>query len=309
MMGVRFGACSQCYAKILPGKNRCGACGAWETGAENLAPVDLRPLIEIPRPPHDRIETGPWDRCFGPEKPPFGVVQTSVTLLGGARGAGKSTFFLQWCAGLLTTLPLGWIAYLGNEEHASEVLARAERIGLPPDVVSRIHAFESLDLATHLAYLERLARQDWSAPTALHPAAILLDSLSGLCGDNREAFLHVCRLLKKIAKHTCRAPVLIIDHITKSEQFHGPEAVQHDVDAVFGLELQEDTGKRYLHPSKNRFGPTGAIAEVVFDMTPTGLAPFSGKLGKKHYENGVELPKTDPAAKRGASSSKAPNRS
>lgn len=305
-----FGAkkCSTCEALLLPGKTQCGACGSWQDETATAPAIGaLKPLSTIKTAVHERIATGVWDRCFGPHEPPYGVAKTCRTLVGGARGAGKSTFLLQWCAGFLATVsiaardsgaPLPWIGYLNCEEAAEDINARLDRLSLS-FWRDQVRAVDSLEASTHLGILEGLAKLDPLDKSADRPAAIVLDSISALVGDSREGYAYALKLIQKITKETCLCPAMIVIHLTKTDAFAGPEAAHHDVDHILGIEVSVSSDLRFFHPSKNRYGPAGASAEVACSMTPLGLVPFTGESQRKTYENGVDVtPPKAPKKKR-----------
>jgi len=97
------------------------------------------------------------------------------------------------------------------------------------------------------------------------PVAIVLDSLSKACPDPDEAVQFAKRL-----KEFCTAidaAVILIDHVTKEEDFAGLMALQHEVDSTLLFTVYEDE-VRELKTVKNRNGPT---MKMLFNMTERGL--------------------------------------
>lgn len=88
----------------------------------------------------------------------------------------------------------------------------------------------------------------------------------------------MCKAFKDYAV-LLKAPVIIIDHVTKDEDFAGLMQLQHAVDTTLILSLDEND-TRYLTTIKNRFGP--ANISVILDMTERGL--FLGKIDETKEE-------------------------
>src|SRR4051795_13010357 len=105
--------CAQCAHESAKWMGQCPGCGAWNTLAEEAAPVGrggaprgraVRPValaeVEAPRIPRLHTGIGELDRVLG-----GGLVPGSLVLLGGSPGIGKST---------LTSMALGNLAGAGR---------------------------------------------------------------------------------------------------------------------------------------------------------------------------------------------------
>jgi len=212
-------------------------------------------LSSVVNASRDRIATGIADELFGSDGGgPKGIVRTSVTLLGGEPGAGKSTLLTQLVHRLVAIMGREAL-YIAAEEDASEIRMRADRLRCErQDLVRVLPAMSGCsDLATVL--------------TSRQPCAIILDSLHGLVGDDAAAADEVLTTLKMQAVRL-RAPVIVVQQITKSDEIAGRMSEQHAVDTVMTFTAEGDE-KRILHVEKNRFGR--AFISATFEMSAIGL--------------------------------------
>jgi DNA repair protein RadA/Sms len=203
-----------------------------------------------------RLQTGPWDECFGTDyiSRRSGIVNTSVTLLGGAPGAGKSTFSLQ-LADAISASTLREVLYIAAEEDAAEVLARARRIQIKN--LNRIRIYP-MGATTELSLVFASRK----------PAAIVVDSLPKLVPDHDQA-VEFCERFKPYTIEM-KAPAIIIDQVNKEGDFAGLMKLQHAVDTLLIFyKVDEHTELRELHVEKNRFGIAN-ISKFLM-MTETGL--------------------------------------
>lgn len=243
--------CSRCDYRFDASRSQCPSCKQWNVpeGATAAAQGDQTVLLsEVTGDDVARYETGPWDICFG-----GGIVTTSTTLIGGTPGAGKSTLSLQLADAIARTTKRE-ILYVGTEESAKEIKARADRLRLKNQPLIRVFPMGSnADMGAVF-----LARK---------PSAIILDSLPGLTPDQDMA-VELCKRLKDYAV-TLTAPVLIIDHVTKQDDFAGLMSLQHAVDTLLTLYPTHQGEKRELTTLKNRHGPANISTNL--EMTPGGL--------------------------------------
>lgn len=245
--------CRVCNLSFSSDKAQCPGCGAWQaTGAMQANPAnDLADetvlLSDVPDTAYPRIDLGMFNKIFG-----GGLTRGSVNLLGGAPGAGKSTMSLQ-LATIIAKNESSEVLYIAAEEASVDVKARAVRIGADLPRIRVLPMGALSDLGT--VFLRR------------SPCAVILDSLPAFVSDPEEA-VTLCHILKSFAVKL-DAPMLVVDHITKSDDFAGTMKLQHAVDATFTL-YPADVGElRTFTTIKNRFGP--ANVELLLMMTPKGL--------------------------------------
>jgi len=188
-----------------------------------------------------------------------GVVNTSVTLIGGDRGAGKSTLMNQLLDEISISLGRESL-YIACEEAREEIKLRADRLKLQNSHLVRI--VEALSGASNIADLISIRK----------PCAVALDSLRGMVGDDKNDSIEVCKRCKVLAVEN-HCPIFILQHVTKDEQIAGSNDDQHEVDTVMTF-FPEHGDVRLLEVQKNRFGR--AFIGQRFLMTPTGLRISGG---------------------------------
>lgn len=227
-------------------------------------------LKDVQPDPRPRIKSGPWDWCFGcsfSEKTQrveaLGIICTSARIVGGERGGGKSTLFLQ-IAQAVSVLLQREVALVLTEESKEQVKGRADRLGLDSPWIRLIPAMGEIPNIRELL-LE------------IKPCMTFIDSLQGLAGDSEEGALVLSRLGKEIAVKT-RGPVIMSSHVTKDGQIAGKEAVQHVVDAIDTFFVEETDGNIRRHEvEKNRDGK--AYVSTLYRMTERGLIWLSDEGG------------------------------
>ena len=253
-------ACSFCGKAYDSFKRACPRCKT--PSVETTRSGGLTKLLsEADEKPFVRLSTGPWDKCFGPAngRDPDGIVHTGVTLIGGKAGGGKSTLSLQLSDAIAAKCKRE-VIYLCTEEDIPEVRMRAERIQ-----IKNKHLIRGL---TTLNGVEALAQLD-SILNQYKPCAIILDSVVGLMGKDKVGAVELAKLLKGYSVKL-QAPSIIIDHVTKADDFAGLEELQHTVDTTMTLFPSEHAPNiRILETLKNRFGQ--AFVRVLLEMTETGL--------------------------------------
>ncbi|MGI9169185.1 MAG: DNA repair protein RadA [Caulobacteraceae bacterium] len=265
-------ACQACGAVHSKWAGQCGACGAWNSLAEEIVsrpPGALEPgrgarsrsfafedLRTLSAPP-PRILTGigEFDRVCG-----GGIVPGSAILLAGDPGVGKSTLLLQVCGEAARRGAA--CAYVSGEEATAQIRARARRLGL---------ADTDVNLATETAL-----RDIVGALKKDRFDLVVVDSIQTLWSDAHEAGpgsvtqVRACAgELARLAKRRGMA-VILVGHVTKDGQIAGPRVVEHMVDAVLSFEGERGYPFRVLRAAKNRFGATDEIG--VFEMGDSGLA-------------------------------------
>ncbi len=250
-------ACVSCGYKFDADKTQCPSCRKFNPDPVFDADGDGTVLLsDAAIPPVRRIVTGAWDPCFGVETDDdgeelLGIVSSSSNLLGGAPGAGKSTLSLQLCDAIAKATARE-ILYIATEEGMGPIRARAQRLKLKN--ISRIRMLPmgvDGDLATIIANRK--------------PAAFVFDSLSDGFPDPKDQ-IEFCRRLKAYCVDL-DAPAIIVDHVTKDEDFAGFMALQHQVDATLLFTVYDD-GVRELKTVKSR---NGACRKVLLNMTNRGL--------------------------------------
>jgi len=263
--------CQTCGHRAPKWLGKCPECAEWnsfseellrgrrnslkpQTSAKNNGAV--QPITEVQALKNKRWTTGisEFDRTLG-----GGMVEGSLTLIGGNPGIGKSTLVLQ---------SMGCVAnaghkvlYISGEESPAQIKMRAERLGALSE-----NLFISPEIC--IEEVQRLIDK-------VDPAVLVLDSIQtfftselssapGSIGQVREVAFKIFQDVKKRS-----LAALLIGHITKDGAIAGPKALEHIVDTVIYFEGDKGHSYRLLRTIKNRFGPTPEIG--VFEMRPEGL--------------------------------------
>lgn len=263
--------CTECGAQTLRWSGQCMQCGAWNTLEERVvsaktshtvkATSDTRALrfSEVNADATRRWPIGDreWDRTLG-----GGIVPGSLILLGGDPGVGKSTLILQ----VATTLAESHsVLYASGEESASQVLLRAQRLGIP---TGNCYLLSMTDLEQVLAEAKRLETDILVIDSIQTMQMSDADGIVGSVSQVKEC----TQVLLHFAKESGTA-VIIIGHVTKEGNIAGPRLLEHMVDTVLYLEGEAGHPLRILRAAKNRFGDTAESG--VFSMQREGLSAVS----------------------------------
>lgn len=215
------------------------------------------PIADIPPDEGKRISTqiGEFDRILG-----GGLIEGSVTLVGGEPGVGKSTLMLQ-VAHEIALRDNRTILYITGEESARQTRMRAERLGaLAPTLLVQCET----DVQTIIETL-----------TTVKPAVAVVDSIQtlsaaevGSAPGSIAQIRETAARLVRVAKETGLA-LFFIGHVTKEGIVAGPRLLEHMVDTVLYFEGERHFSYRILRAVKNRFGSTNEIG--IFEMTEKGL--------------------------------------
>jgi DNA repair protein RadA/Sms len=216
-----------------------------------------QPITEIPSGEDKRVSTGiaEFDRILG-----GGLVEGSVTLLGGEPGVGKSTLLLQ-VAHLLAKGNDGKILYITGEESARQTRMRAERLNAFHD---NLLVQCEIDVDVILQTLEKIK-----------PTVAVIDSIQTLASADVSSAPGSVSQIRDSAARLVRAAkesglaLFFIGHVTKEGIVAGPRLLEHMVDTVLYFEGERHFSFRILRSVKNRFGSTNEIG--IFEMTELGL--------------------------------------
>lgn len=189
-----------------------------------------------------------------------GIVPSSVILIGGDPGIGKSTMLLQLTM-LLSNSNVNCL-YVTGEESANQVKLRASRIGGDNRNVKLLAAS---NVNTILATIDRQKNLD----------LVIIDSIQTMYSEDFASTpgtvtqIKLCtQMLLNYAKQN-NVALIIVGHVTKEGDLAGPKMLEHMVDTVLYLEGDQNNHYRILRSVKNRFGGVNEIG--VFEMTSFGL--------------------------------------
>ena len=264
--------CKECGAESAKWLGQCPACKAWDSMVEepvqpkakgaklpaagNVRKAAPEKLSEIKAENDTRIVTGveEFDRVLG-----GGIVDSSLVLVGGDPGIGKSTLLLQICR-ILVGMKIN-VLYISGEESVRQIKMRADRLG-KFDGELELLSENSLDNIEEIVIEKR-------------PKVIVVDSIQtmfrediaaspGSVSQVRETTGSLLRLAKGYG-----VTIFIVGHVTKEGVVAGPRVLEHMVDTVLYFEGDNSSDYRVLRAVKNRFGSTNEVG--VFEMRQDGL--------------------------------------
>ena len=259
--------CNNCGYESSKWLGKCPACNEWNSFFEEKVQIKSstkekvtqmsKPvkLNEVENKTSSRIKTDmeELDRVLG-----GGFVNSSLTLLGGEPGIGKSTLILQICDKIKVD---GKILYVSGEESAEQVKIRADRLNIKNDNLLFLSE-------TDIDNVE-------NAIDNVNPKFIIIDSIQTMYSDEITSAAgsvsqvrEITARVMKISKQK-QITTIIIGHVTKDGNIAGPRVLEHMVDTVLYLEGERYFSYRILRTVKNRFGSTNEIG--MFEMVNEGL--------------------------------------
>lgn len=188
-----------------------------------------------------------------------GLVDSSVVLLGGAPGVGKSTLLLQ----ILSSIEgINNSVYISAEESVGQVLLRAQRL-----LINN----ENLKIAS-ASCIEQILE---ALKNIQSNSIVIIDSIQTVYSNTISsppgsiAQVKYCTSeLVNFAKSK-EVILIIVGHVTKDGIIAGPKTLEHMVDVVLSFEGDKASGYRILRGEKNRFGAVDEIG--VFTIDNNGL--------------------------------------
>jgi len=259
--------CRECGTSSIRWLGKCPDCGAWDSFDEiemseektpkrsNKVQSHAEPFSKLTLPEYMRTKTGmeELDRVLG-----GGLVDSSVVLLSGEPGIGKSTLLLQICAELSKSHK---VLYVSGEESKGQLKLRAERLHIHGE---NIYLFTETDLDV---ILDECREQK--------PDVIIMDSVQTVSCDRSPSAPGSMTQVREAASALIGyaknegAAVFLVGHVNKEGGISGPKMLEHMVDAVLYFEGERTNSYRIIRAIKNRFGSTNEIG--VFEMGDEGL--------------------------------------
>jgi DNA repair protein RadA/Sms len=261
--------CQECGYETAKWFGKCPSCGEWNTLVEEIeskasdtksqrgiSKGKIEKIQNITSSKKDRITTGSkeMDRVLG-----GGIIKSSLVLVGGDPGIGKSTLLLQ-VADHVSRKNLK-VLYVSGEESGEQIKLRADRLGLGE---GELYILSETNIDIIKDYVEKeepdLLILD-SIQTIYSPEVV---SAPGSVSQVREVTAMVMRMTK-----VRNMASFIVGHVTKSGAIAGPRVLEHMVDTVLYFEGERHFSYRILRSVKNRFGSTNEIG--IFEMREQGL--------------------------------------
>lgn len=264
--------CQNCGAQSSKWIGKCPTCGQWNTYIEEVIQKeekkspgwrksDKPKTVSSPKP-LSSITYNEDNRLVTPSKElnrvlGGGIVQGSLTLIGGEPGIGKSTLMLQ----LALRLKNVRVLYVSGEESEQQIKMRADRIGIKNEDCYILTETSTANIFYQIKELE--------------PQLLIIDSIQTLQSDSIDSTAGSISQIRECAGEFQRyakesgVPVFLIGHITKEGSIAGPKILEHMVDTVLQFEGDPRHTYRILRTAKNRFGSTSELG--IYEMQGAGL--------------------------------------
>lgn len=271
--------CKECGTEFSKWYGKCQKCDAWNsfeeiTPAENAKKgINIAGPVDIPTSIEDILVQykDKGERRFYEYSAPVlndfwnkGLVSGSFVLLAGEPGLGKSTLALQLirslCDGAKKSKDPAKILYITAEEAIFEIAKRADRLGIPKEILLlQTNNFEQIektliDTRPNIVVLDSV-QTFYSSELTSSPGSIMQVS-------------YIASQLLSISKNF-NISIILIGHVTKDGQIAGPKTLEHLVDSVLMLEKSEVSNYRTLMFTKHRYGATDK--QLLMKMVETGL--------------------------------------
>ncbi len=236
-----------------------------DSGSEALSPSELVSIADVDLSGEDpRFISGiePIDRVLG-----GGFVPGCSYLISGDPGAGKSTLLSQilFHARRPDGEPCERLMWASAEETVKQIALRAQRIGARHPKIR----------VTRETNVDRILVHASQFPSEI----LVVDSIQTISTDDLESIpgsvqqVQACATrLDHFAKDT-ETVVVLICQVNKDGQSAGPNKLNHLVDALVSLRVDDEyPALRYFESSKNRFGSTLEVGHL--EMSAQGLRPI-----------------------------------
>lgn len=186
-----------------------------------------------------------------------GFVPGSSVLITGPPGAGKSTLLMQ----LLKRMNIPSL-YVTGEESVQQLKLRADRLKISSQNI--LILFET-SVSAVLSHVDQTKIR-----------MLIVDSIQTIYSDAASALpgsptqIRKCSyILRRLAQQK-NLVLIIVGQVTKNKTAAGPKLIEHAVDVVLHLDIQEgQSHHRILFASKNRFGSTAP--RCMLYMRNTGV--------------------------------------
>ncbi|HHO42876.1 MAG TPA: DNA repair protein RadA [Epsilonproteobacteria bacterium] len=276
--------CQSCGFQSPKWIGKCTNCETWDSMMElSTAQIEIlqeisnhstytskaMPITDIVQDEFHRFESGSseLDLVLG-----GGIVQGSLTLIGGSPGIGKSTLLLKIAGNIAKNKKD--VLYVSGEESLGQIKLRADRLDANSE---HLFLLSEINLSN---ILSEILQKTYTFIVIDSIQTLYTDELPSSPGSVAQV-RSVTFELMRIAKNQ-NIPIFIIGHITKDGSIAGPRVLEHMVDTVLYFEGDNNSELRLLRGFKNRFGSTNEVG--IFEMNKNGLNDAK-TIGSKFYNN------------------------
>jgi DNA repair protein RadA/Sms len=278
-------SCSSCGHQSGQWLGKCPGCQAWNSFEEDIeryssqkkiSVSSIKPtaLKNVSEEKSIRIKSGikELDRVLG-----GGIYPSSLILVGGEPGIGKSTLLLSLCGSLLKDNSNQKILYVSGEESVEQIAGRARRMKMDLDNLFLINYNVWEDVKNHL--------------DSENYQYLIIDSIQTLVSENIPSTPGTVSQIRGITFELMEyskknnLTTFIVGHVTKEGNIAGPKILEHMVDTVVYFEGDRSGQYRLLRAIKNRYGNTNEVG--IFEMAEEGLREVNNP-SQYFVENPIE---------------------
>lgn len=259
--------CTECDQEQSQWTGQCPTCKKWnslELIIKKASANSLKRNQNFENENYDilaplQTKLGNCDKVFG-----SGITRSSISLLAGEPGIGKSTILLQIIDALQHTEVNTTVLYVSGEESSFQVKERAKRLGLE----NRRLKVLSTSIWQDVLEIVKQSR----------PHVVIIDSIQTIRDDDIASQAGSSAQLRAVTSEAIDRlksrgiTTILVGHVTKEGIIAGPKHVEHMVDTVLTF-TKNESDLRILKAKKNRFGEVGE--EAQFRMSSKGLIPVS----------------------------------
>lgn len=287
--------CKECGYESAKWLGKCPGCNSWNSFVEEKiqkktakatsnrsfsATFDhkatVKKLNDIKVENSVRIDTGyeELNRVFG-----SGMVEGSLTLIGGEPGIGKSTLIMQVCGNLARH---GKVLYVSGEESEVQVKIRADRLSVTSEDIFFLSE-------TNITEIEGKIEE-------IVPKFCIIDSIQTMFDEDISSVPGSISQVKEVTARLMYLAkrqgitIVVIGHVTKDGVIAGPRILEHMVDTVLYIEGERFFTHRIIRSVKNRFGSTNEIG--IFDMQDVGMVEVTNMSELFLSDTNTNLPGT-----------------
>ncbi len=286
-MGKRSYECSKCSYIVAKWLGHCLKCNSWNSFVESnpglkknqtkIKKIKVKNLSSLSNIDFNRNSTGinELDRVLG-----GGIVDGSLTLIGGEPGVGKSTLLLEVVGKIGSKNNEKKILYISGEESEEQVFLRAKRLGVNQKNIYVVNEnkWEEIKL-----YLDKI-----------NPILFVLDSIQTTIISQMSSTVGSVSQIKEVTYEIlnyCKdknVSCIVVGHITKDGSISGPKVLEHMVDTVLYFESIGQENQRVLRSIKNRFGNTHEVG--LFEMKSNGLEQITNASNWFIEDSSIDSP-------------------
>jgi len=264
--------CNSCEKEYTKWVGQCEECGNWNTLEEikitsnkknQSSEINFKNIYDLKIKTYERIKINMKDinSLFG-----NGLIEGAVYLFTVEPGVGKSTLLIEICNNIYEK-----IIYISGEETENQLKDRIDRLNI---ISKNIYIGKNQSIE---AILNTVKKNKFKI--------VVIDSIQTMFSNEYQnsqgSIVQIRETTTKIINFAKENKVsfLITGHITKEGITAGPKILEHMVDGVFFMSIENISNfshsVRLIQPLKNRFGATDN--SVIMYMNEKGILPIDEK--------------------------------